>query len=46
MNWKLMKITNSGHKKSEKMKKMIKEKLKAWNYTVWLIKQQKTYESN
>ena len=44
-----MKITNSGHKKVRLLnEKMIKEKLmkKAYNYMVWLRKQQKTYESN
>ena len=44
-----MKITNSGRKKSGLLnEKMTKEKLmkKAYNYMVWLRKQQKTCESN
>ena len=44
-----MKITNSGHKKVRLLnEKMMKEILanKAYNYMVWLRKQQKTYESN
>ena len=44
-----MKIINSGHERVRlPSEKMIKEKLmkKAYNYMVWLRKQQKTYESN
>ena len=44
-----MKILNSGHKRVRLLnEKVIKEKLmkKAYNYMVWLRKQQKTYESN
>ena len=43
-----MKITISGHKKVRLLnEEMIKEKLmkKAYNYMVWLRKQQITYES-
>ena len=44
-----MKIKNSSHKQVRLHdEKMIKEKLmkKAYNYTAWLRKQHKTYESN
>ena len=49
VNWKIMKITNSVHKKMRLLnEKMIKERLmkKAYNYMVCLRKQQITYESN
>ena len=44
-----MKVTNPGLKKVKLLnEKTMKEKLakKAYNYMVWLRKQQKTYESN
>ena len=44
-----MKITNLGHNKVRLFnEKMIKRKVmkKAYNYVVWLRKQEKTYESN